>query len=202
MTDATLRERQASLARQAIFEALVQHLEAGDADDVPMEDLANEAGVSRRTLYRYFPTRSALLAEAAEWIRSDVLALPIEIGDEGITRSFRLAASRLEGRPGLARALLRSATGRALRGEYRRVRVDAVRRALAREVPGIPRRDMDRAAPVLAYLCSSNAWITIQDESGLDARHAQAAVEWAIETLLTRLRDDTTPTPTRKGGKR
>lgn len=202
MTDATLRERQASLARQAIFEALVQHLEAGDADDVPMEDLANEAGVSRRTLYRYFPTRSALLAEAAEWIRSDVLALPIEIGDEGITRSFRLAASRLEGRPGLARALLRSATGRALRGEYRRARVDAVRRALAREVPGIPRRDMDRAAPVLAYLCSSNAWITIQDESGLDARHAQAAVEWAIETLLTRLRDDTTPTPTRKGGKR
>lgn len=200
MPDATLRERQASLARSAIFESLVHHLEAGDADDVPMEDLATEAGVSRRTLYRYFPTRSALLAEAAEWVRSDVLELPIDIGDEGIARSFRTAASRLEGRPGLARALLRSTTGRVLRGEYRRARVDAIRRALAREVPGISRRDMDKAAPLLAYLCSSNAWITIQDESGLDARHAQSAVEWAIDTLLTRLRDDTTPT--RKGGKR
>lgn len=200
MTDATLRERKASLARIAIFEALVQHLEAGDADNVPMEDLANEAGVSRRTLYRYFPTRSALLTEAAEWVRSDVLQLPVEVGDEGITRSFRLAASRLEGRPGLARALLRSATGRALRGEYRSARVDAIRRALAREMPGLSKRDTERAAPVLAYLCSSSAWITIQDESGLDARHAQAAVEWAIETLLTRLRDDSTQT--RKGGKR
>jgi len=67
-------------------------------------------------------------------------------------------------------------------------------------VPGLSKRDMDRAAPVLAYLCSSSAWITVQDESGLDARHAQAAVEWAIETLLTRLRDDTPST--RKGGKR
>ncbi|HEX6600376.1 MAG TPA: helix-turn-helix domain-containing protein [Gemmatimonadaceae bacterium] len=202
MTDATLRERQASLARRAVFHALLHHLEAGDADEVPMEDLANEAGVSRRTLYRYFPTRSALLAEAAEWVRSEVLELPIEVGDEGITRSFRLAASRLAGRPGLARALLRSRTGRSLRGEYRSARVDAIRRALAREVPGLSKREMDRAAPVLTYLCSSNAWITIQDESGLDARHAQAAVEWAIETLLTRLRDDSTPTPDRKGGKR
>ena len=83
MTAPALRERQASLARTTIFEALVAHLEAGDADDVPMEDLAREAGVSRRTLYRYFPTRAALLAEAAEWVRDEVLQLPVEIGDEG-----------------------------------------------------------------------------------------------------------------------
>lgn len=200
MSEPSLRERQASLARQAIFEALVHHLEAGDADDVPMEDLANEAGVSRRTLYRYFPTRATLLAEAADWIRSEVLQLPIGIGDEGIAGSFHVAASRLQDRPELARALLRTTTGRAVRGGYRSARVEAIRLALTREVPGLTRRELDRAAPVLAYLCSSNAWITIQDESGLDARHAQAAVEWAIETLLTRLSDGTTST--RKGGRR
>ena len=199
MTAPTLRERQASLARQAIFEALVQHLEDGDADDVAMEQLAQEAGVSRRTLYRYFPTRSALLAEAADWIRTELLQLPIEIGDEGIVRSFRLAASRLEGRPELARALLRTTTGRAVRGSYRRARLEAIRRALGREVAGVPKRELDRAVPVLAYLCSSNAWISIQDESGLDARHAQAAVEWAIDSLLARLRAHTPSA--RQGGR-
>src|SRR5690348_10963552 len=122
MTAPSLRERQASLARTAILEALVGHLEAGDADDVPMEDLAQEAGVSRRTLYRYFPTRAALLAEAAEWIRDEVLQLPVEIGDEGIAASFRAAAKRVADRPELARALLRTTIGRQLRGDFRRAR--------------------------------------------------------------------------------
>jgi len=200
MVETPLRERQAALARTAIFEALVHHLEAGDADEVAMEDLAREAGVSRRTLYRYFPTRAALLAEAAEWIRDDVLQLPVEIGDEGIAASFRDAAFRVANRPELARALLRTTTGRTLRGDFRRARVDAIRAALKREVPGLAWRDLDRASPVLSYLCSSNAWITIQDESGLDARHAQAAVEWAIESLLAQLRDSVPHV--KKGSKR
>jgi len=200
MTVPSLRDRQASLARTAIFEALVAHLERGDADEVPMEDLAQEAGVSRRTLYRYFPTRAALLADAAEWIRDEVLQLPVDIGDEGITASFRAAAERVADRPELARALLRTTTGRSLRSDYRRARVDVIRGALQREVPGLPRRDLDRAAPVLSYLCSSSAWITVQDESGLGARDAQAAVAWAIDTLLAQLRDSV-PVP-KRGGKR
>lgn len=199
MPTESLRLRQAELARRAIFEALVSHLEAGDADDVAMEDLAREAGVSRRTLYRYFPTRAELLAAAADWIRDEVLQLPIEIGEQGIANSFRLAASRLETRPELARALLRTSTGRALRSGFRSARVDAIHRALRREVPGLSQRELRQAAAVLSYLCSSNAWITMQDECGLNAASAQAAVEWAIETLLARLRDG--KTSTMKGGR-
>jgi AcrR family transcriptional regulator len=200
MPTASLRERQTALARQAIFEALVRHLEAGDADEVAMEDLARDAGVSRRTLYRYFPTRADLISAASDWIRSDVLELPIEIGDEGITGSFRAAAARLEARPRLARALLRTGTGRALRRGYRSARVEAIRRALRREVPGLSGRALDDAAAVLSYLCSSSAWITLQDEAGLDAGRAQKAVEWAIQTLLARLREGEPATP--KGGRR
>jgi len=201
MPTGSLRQRQATLAREAIFDALVRHLERGDVDDIAMEDLAREAGVSRRTVYRYFPTRTDLLAAAADWIRDDLLQLPIEIGDEGITQSFRQAAGRLQARPQLARALLRTATGSALRRGYRTARVEAIRRALRREVPGLSKREMDGAAAILSYLCSSSAWITLQDEAGLDAERAQAAVEWAIETLLARLRDGAPATP-RRGGTR
>lgn len=200
MATESLRQRQSALARRAIFEVLVKHLEAGDADDIAMDDLATEAGVSRRTLYRYFPSRDELHAAAADWIRTEELKLPVEIGDEGITHSFRTAAAQLEKRPELARALLRSTTGRAVRRGYRSVRVEAIRDAVRREVPGLSPREMERAAPVLSFLCSSNAWITIQDESGLDAKKAQAAVEWAIETLLARLRESANPK--QKGGMR
>jgi AcrR family transcriptional regulator len=193
-----LRERQTALARTAILEALRTHLERGDADDVSMDQLAQDAGVSRRTLYRYFPTRADLLAAAAAWIRQDVLELPIEIGDEGIVASFRISAARLNRHPKLARALLHTDTGRAVRGGYRRARVQAIRDALKRDVPGISRRELDRAAAVLGYLCSSNAWITIQDDADVDAASAQASVVWAIEALLARLHASTTAPPTRR----
>lgn len=200
---APLRDRQAALARTAIFEALVQHLEDGDADDVSMEELAREAGVSRRTLYRYFPTRGELLAAAGEWIRDEALQLPVEIGAEGIAGSFRAAAARLSEHPKLARALLRTQTGSAMRSSSRDAREKAIRAAVRREVPGLPHRDVERATAVLRYLCSSRAWITIQDESGLDARDAQNAVVWAIETLLARLREQQAKTHTvKKGGAR
>jgi AcrR family transcriptional regulator len=185
----SLRARQATVARTAVLEALLRHLESGDADDVSMDDLAREAGVSRRTLYRYFPTRDDLLAAAGEWIRDEVLQLPVDVGVEGIVASFRRAAARLEQHPRVARALLRSETGRTLRTGYRTARVAAIRDALKREVPGLTRRELERAAGVLTYLCSSSAWITIQDESALDASDAQAAVAWAIEALLARLRE-------------
>ena len=191
MARPALRRRQADLATAAILDTLRHHLEQGDADEVSMETLAEEAGVSRRTLYRYFPSRTHLLEAASTWIRDEVLQLPIEIGDQGIAASFRAAAARLDEHPRLARALLRTGTGRAVRAGYRTQRVEAIRRALRREVPGLSRRDLDRAAAVLGYLCSSNAWITIQEESSLDASAAQAAVVWAIETLLARLRERT-----------
>ncbi len=200
MPTESLRARQAALARTAILQALLRHLEAGDADDVSMDDLAQQAGVSRRTLYRYFPTRGDLLAAAGQWIRDEVLQLPVQIGDEGIVESFRRAAVRLQEHPRVARALLRTETGRTLRTGYRAERVAAIRDALTREIPGLSRRDRDRAAGVLTYLCSSNAWITVQDESGLDAPSAQAAVAWAIEALLARLRESAHAKP--QGGKR
>ena len=187
MLTPTLRDRQSALAREAIVEVFVQHLETGDVDDVPMESLAREAGVSRRTLYRYFPTRDALLVAAGEALR-ERLGLPFEIGAEGIAASFRTAATRLQRRPALARALLRTEAGRATRGSYRPERVEAVRRAVDAELPALGARERERAAAVLAYLCSSRSWISIQDESGLDQDEARDAVAWAIEALLAQMR--------------
>lgn len=202
MPPTTLRQRQLDVARTAILDVLRQHLETGDADGLSMEDLAGEAGVSRRTLYRYFPNRDELLAAAAVWIRDDVLQLPVDIGDAGITASFRSAAARLNENPRLARALLRTETGRALRAGYRRERAQAIRTALRREVPGLSPRAFDRAAAVLGYLCSSNAWITIQDEANIDAASAQAAVVWAIDALLAQLRASAQPPSSRGKSKR
>jgi hypothetical protein len=58
--------------------------------------------------------------------------------------------------PGLARALLRTQTGRAVRSDYREERIEAIRRAVTAEAPCATGPELERAAAVLAYLCSSN----------------------------------------------
>ena len=163
------------------------HLEHGDADTVGMEDLAQEAGVSRRTLYRYFPTRAALMQAAGDWVRSEVLKLDPGIGPDGIAASFRAGTHSMAARPKLAHALLRTESGRALRGNYRTARIDAIRREVRARAPDVGRRETERAAAVLAYLCSLNAWASLQEESGLSPERAEDALLWAIDIIQTEL---------------
>lgn len=185
-----LQDRRAALGRDAVLDALVAHLEAGDADSISMEDLAHEAGVSRRTLYRYFPTRADLIAAAGDFVRGKVLAIEPGLAAGGIAASFRAGVARTQARPQLARALLASESGRAVRGSFRKARVDAIRREVAALAPHLPKREAERAAAVLTYLCSLNAWVSLQDESGLSPERAQDAVLWAIALVQRELQPE------------
>ena len=187
MTTQTLQDRRAALGRDAVLDALVTHLEAGDADGISMEDLAREAGVSRRTLYRYFPTRADLIAAAGEHVRGRVLNIDSAIAPDGLAATFRAGVARSEARPQLARALLATESGRAVRGTFRQARVEAIRREVKALAPHLGKREADRAAAVLTYLCSLNAWVSLQDESGLSPERAEEAVLWAIELIQKEL---------------
>jgi AcrR family transcriptional regulator len=192
----SLQDRRAALARDAILDALVTHLEAGDIDSVGMEDLAREAGVSRRTLYRYFPTRTELIAAGGDWVRGKVFKIEPGIGEGGIAASFRAGTERMQTRPRLARALLRTESGRAVRGSFRAARVDAIRRDVRARAPALTRRETDRAAAILSYLCSLNAWVGLQEESGLSPERAEEAVLWAIDLIQNEItRDNRKRTP-------
>lgn len=190
MNAPSLQDRRAALAREAILDALVSHLEAGDIDTVGMEDLAREAGVSRRTLYRYFPTRADLIAAAGDHVRGRVFSIDPGIGDGGIAATFRAGTERMRGRPKLARALLATESGRAVRGAFRPARADAIRREVRAKAPGLPRREAERAAAILTCLCSLNAWVSLQEESGLSPEQAEEAILWALDVIQNEVQRD------------
>lgn len=184
----SLRERQAQQVREAVLDAVLNQLETRDVDDVAMADVAAAAGVSLRTLYRYFPDRAALLSAVGEHVVAS-LGLPVDIaGPEQISASFGDAAKRLAARPQLVRALVRTTAGRAARSGARGPRVDAIAQALE---PLTDTADPDTArwaTAVIAHLCGAASWVLIADEIGLDDDDAQAAVRWAIDTLVQALK--------------
>jgi TetR/AcrR family transcriptional regulator, mexCD-oprJ operon repressor len=86
----TLRERVATAILEAAARALVDQ-----GAHASMNDVAAEAGIARATVYRYFPSRQALLDALAELAVNDAGArlssaridqVPVE---EGITRAVR-----------------------------------------------------------------------------------------------------------------
>ena len=184
----SLRERQAQHVRETVLEAVLGQLEEVDADDVSMASVADAAGVSLRTLYRYFPDRASLLQAAGEHAFSS-LGVPVGVGrPEEISASFAEAAARLSARPQLTRALVRTTAGRAARSGVRGQRVEAIRSALE---PLTDHVDSDTARwsiAVITHLCSAASWVFIADEGGLDDTDAQAAVAWAIDTLVDAMR--------------
>ncbi len=161
------------------FQGLLQN---DHPDAITFPQVAEAAGVSLRTVYRYFPTRVDLLQSAAAWLAEftggarwddprtvdDLAGTVPEMGrvfDEH-TNVFRaLAGDELQ--------------------EQRRVAVAAA----VSEVSGnLPADEARRAEAVLGCLRSGRAWLALHDHYGLDGDEIVAALDWAARTLLEDVR--------------
>jgi len=185
---ALLRERKARALRDSVLDVLLERVKGDGFEDIAMEDLARSAGVSRRTLYRLFPTREALLAAAGERFAGTV-DMPQEIrGPDELSATFREGSRLMERRADLARALYRSTVGKGIRAGQRSRRIEAIENALRPLTAKLDKDEARRVTAVIAFLISSNTWITIQDESGLNGDEIRLGVSWAIDLLVDDLK--------------
>ena len=72
------REKQREETREQILRAVGRQLEAGPLEDLSFADIAKDARVGERTVYRYFPTKEALLGAFWAWMQSQAVAPPPE----------------------------------------------------------------------------------------------------------------------------
>ncbi len=190
----SLRQRQAGQVRVAVLDAVLAALETDHFEDIATADIAAAAGISVRTLYRYFPDRSALLQAAGDHAYAS-LDIRVDIdGPDDIAPSLLDAGRRLGARPNLARALVRTPSGQAARVAIRQSRVDALHAATAPLLEGLTADAARQASAVLTHLCSAAAWVTMADEGGLSDTDAQLGAAWAIDTLVDALRRGAHPT--------
>jgi AcrR family transcriptional regulator len=197
----SLRDRQAAVIREAILDALAGRLDHDDPDDVAMTQVAADAGISLRTLYRYFPTRDSLFDAVGDHVVTR-LGLPREInGADDIGRVFLESARRGAQSPQLVRAMLWTRLGRRARSAHRRRRVESVTAVLAEVTSHLPPAEARRREGAIVYLCSLPAWITVSEECELSAEDARQGITWAIETLVGALRQENKRAVTRRPGR-
>jgi glycosyltransferase involved in cell wall biosynthesis len=71
-----LRDRQREETREQILRAVGRQLEAGPLEDLSFSEIAKDAKVGERTVYRYFPTKESLLGAFWAWLQTQVVAQP------------------------------------------------------------------------------------------------------------------------------
>ena len=72
------REKQREETREQILRAVGRQLEAGPLEDLSFAEIAKDARVGERTVYRYFPTKEALLGAFWAWLQSQAVAQAAE----------------------------------------------------------------------------------------------------------------------------
>lgn len=186
------RAAQRARTRKAIVEATIRLMAAGRTPSIA--DVVQEAQVSRRTIYMYFPTVEQLLLDATLGALSLNTVDPVIDGSgstDPVTRVEHLsrAVNSLAGNTmHLGRALIRLTVegegprdGSPRRG-YRRV--EWIERALEPVRRNLTRKAFDRLVSALSVLMGWEALVVLKDVRGLDQKEAEDVLAFAARAIV------------------
>ena len=184
-----LRERQQGFTRRLIVEALSRVIVETGIHQFSMQQVADEAGVSLRTLYRYFSTREELLAglavEVDLTLREAGFPKTLEsVSGDGIAVLVGDLWRAMGKRPDLARAWVITNMATGFQSGPRKEHHQLIRRAVESLGPHLTSTEQHRLYAVIRYLAGSLAWKVFTDDFGLETEEAAEAASWALRTLL------------------
>ncbi len=184
-----LREAQARETRERILAAVASWLERGDEGAFTLEAVAKSAGIERRTVFRHFPTKEALLAGFWEWINHRIAPKTLPDTAEELIAAPRETFPGFDAQEGVIRASLHTAAGRAMRLAAVPARRKAFRAALRDATRGASAAECRRLEAVAHALYSASAWEAMRDYAGVSGKEAGDAASWALAILVGALRD-------------
>ncbi|MBN8831182.1 MAG: TetR/AcrR family transcriptional regulator [Sphingomonadales bacterium] len=184
------RSNQRRRTRKAILDAAARL--AGQGQTPTLEDVAQEALVSRATAYRYFPSIEALLVEASLHIAfPDAQTL---FGDESTDPAERIVRAEravhamvLAHEPALRLMLASSVTQpHSADGEPVRQnrRTPLIELALAPARARLGEAAFERLAQALALIIGTESLIVCKDVLGIDEAQAGALKLWTAQALV------------------
>ena len=191
--------------RRAILDALAAVITETDGLGFSVQQVAQRAGVTHRTVYNHFPTRAALNDALAEHVE-DVMGRG-GYRQPALTSAAALApmiagvyaAFQAHEAPSRAYVMLMLASRRPA-GVSRR-RTSAFEAVIARDTaPSAPLTARGLTAVVRMFL-SSTGWHLLTEHMGLSPAEAATTATWATQTLIDAA-SPPVPAVTRKSRKR
>jgi AcrR family transcriptional regulator len=159
-------------------------------------EVAEAAGVSRATAYRYFPSQAALVHAVVDEALGPILDWSSTSGEAEARTADLLGASmpRIDAFEATFRAALKLSLDQwaqqkagAVNAEpqfKRGHRVDLLREAIAPLAARLSDDKLDRLAKALSLMFGIEALVVLKDIWGASAEETQAVVQWAAAVLV------------------
>ncbi|MES2896511.1 MAG: helix-turn-helix domain-containing protein [Pseudomonadota bacterium] len=188
------RPNQKQRTRKDLLDAAARLMKQGRK--AGLEEIAEEALVSRATAYRYFPSVEALLLEAALHV---ALPQPGALFPDGapadpVARLDRVEAAMHEmmaANEAPLRMLLANTLQAGLKGDAatdlparQNRRTPLIEAALAPARDEFDPKALELLAPALALIIGTEAMVVFKDVLRLDERQSRKVTRWAIRALV------------------
>ena len=182
--ESPLRAKQAQATREHILASVRAMLEQDPHSSLGFDELAAVSGVNRRTIFRHFPTKEALLEAFWADINASLGVRFWPEQEEDLTSLPPALFASLDKIEGIVRAAHASGTGHEMRLQANPQRQRAFRNSLAKVTAEMDPKMARRLEAVVQLLFSATAWQTMRDYWGLSGREAGEAAAWAIGALI------------------
>ena len=180
----TLRERQKSATQDLILEAVGRCMQDRGLEELSFAEVAAEAGVGLRTVYRYYPTKDVLLDAFWSWLHA---SLGIDAFPETMKDLVALPARvfpMFDAQEPVIRGMMSSRQGREVRLRVNDKRQAAIRKSVQDGAGELPEPELTRVCAAVQLLYSATCWFTMKDYWGLSGDEAGRAAGEAIQALI------------------
>lgn len=181
-----LRKQQSAFTREIILRALNDVIAEIGILSFTIDDVAEKAGVSHRSVYRHFASKEALLEALYEFNAEliDVNAVGLPAAADGIPSLVGEFFDRFDKNPSMSRATNIASVTFAIKPKSRQERDEAAKQLLKVTFPNLDATEMARAFAVIRYLLSGLAWQAMSERFGLDGQEARRTIAWALDVVI------------------
>jgi AcrR family transcriptional regulator len=184
----SLVERRNHLSRRVILDAALALLEGGSVTELTVRAVARHAGISERTVFRYFADREVFLDAVADAMREKMDLPPPPQSVDELLDAPRALYERFEATGKLIRSALHSELFPRMREAQARARWTAVRRIVDAVAPRRPERQRKIAAANIRYYLAATTWHYYRIYFGFTLDETIESAQIAIRQCLDGLR--------------
>lgn len=168
----------------AILASAATMLREHTFDDLSYRALGDAVGVSERTVYRHYPTRSHLLAALAGWVERNHFALSPFVTIDDFRSAVRARFRAFDAAPAYAFVCARAAT-LSLAGDSEPSHLTrAVEGMIAAHASTLNDRDRRRIAATLVHFASAPFWARSRTGFDMDADEISDVVDAACRRVV------------------
>lgn len=180
----SLSERHSDLSQRVILDAAVELLEGAPVSELSVRAVAKRAGISERTVFRYFATRDDLLDAVAQEVARRLELPPDPTNVKELLEYPMAIYQRFEATAAMTKAVLHSELYHRVRLSDAERRGVAIRKLLDSVAPKRSEHERKLASANIRYHIIASTWHYFRTYFGLSLEDCIECAELAIAQAL------------------